>query len=477
MNLFRLLSLSVCCITAYPLHVQAIAPEIAKPIENALKRKCLAKNNTAVHIVSVPEGKTVFEKNANKPLLPASTMKIVTSAAALHYLGPEYRFKTKILHTGPQVNGEIKGDLIIQGGGDPKLRSADLREISARLKSAGIWRVTGDLVADDTFFDGLDRAPSWKEKRSRYRYDAGLSALSLNFNSVDVHVKPGKRRGSKVVAWLNPAPAYMKIINAAETGKRRSRNTIWADRKEQGDALNIVLRGRLPQSVGERMLFLNVKNPTRYAAESFRSILQETGIEILGKTVIAATPENVAQIHEHHSPPLSLILKELNTYSNNFVAEQVLKTMAAHQTNSTGTHANGLSLMKQFLQLSGVDLKNVELADASGLSRQNRLTAKTLTHLLAAMPGRFDIGPDFMAALRVMGADGISSKRFKNSPARGQVRAKTGSLNGVSTLAGYVPGKDGGLYAYALFLTQNRCGHHIADRVEDRIVNAIHTGK
>lgn len=449
-------------------------PLLIQKIDDALKARCLDDDQTSVSVVAMPSGKVIYASNTSQPLLPASVMKIITTAAALHHLSPEYRFKTQFLHNGTRKNGVIQGDLIIRGGGDPRLSTEQFWYVANQIKASGINEITGNLVVDTHFFDQYDRAPEWEIERTQRAYDAKLGVLSLNFNTIAIHVQPGSQVGDRLNAWLDPMPAYIDLHNTSRTIKR-GRSTIWAHRNENiPGQLQMQIGGKLPIGVQEKIIRLNIDNPTRYAAETFRALLQQVGVKINGEIKTVSTSLAGNELYTHLSEPLSLILKELNTYSNNFTAEQIIKTIAAERFGTPGSHAEGLRLVKDFLRIIGANLQNVILADGSGLSRKNRLTTQIMTDLLTAMYSRFDIGPDFIAALRVMGADGVLSKRLSNSPARGKIRAKTGTLIKVSTLAGYVESKNKTVFAYALFLNNNRCGHWRADKVEDSIVTAIY---
>ncbi|MEN8220100.1 MAG: D-alanyl-D-alanine carboxypeptidase/D-alanyl-D-alanine-endopeptidase [Pseudomonadota bacterium] len=465
LNLLMLLSLSA--------HSQT---SLTQKIDKALKARCLDKNQTSVSVVALPSGEVVYARNTDKPLLPASVMKLVTTAAALHYLGPEYRFKTEFLYSGKRKGSLLQGDLIIRGGGDPRLSTEDLWGIATKIKASGINEITGNLVVDMHFFDEYDRAPAWKLERTQRPYDAKLSVLSLNFNTIAVHVQPGARVGDSLNVWLEPPTPYIDLHNTAKTTKRGRKNTVWVRRSEKVPGkVEIRISGKLPISVRERVFRLNVDNPTRYAAETFRVLLLKAGVKINGETIFSKSRISAKKLYEHFSQTLSLTLKELNTYSNNMTAEQVVKTIAAVRFGTPGSHAEGLRLMRDFLRLSGVNLQGVELADGSGLSRKNSMTSRAITDLLTSMFSRFDISPDFLSVMRVMGAYGVLSKRLAKSPARGKIRAKTGTLSGVSTLAGYVESKNGKVFGYALFLNNNkRCGGWGADKIEDSIVSAIY---
>ncbi len=481
---WRSVSLSVLMMITTSVSSQ-INSALTTEIDEALKSRCLNSNQTAVSVVQVPEGKVIYSRNVQTPLLPASIMKIITTATALHYLGPEYRFTTQFLYTGKRIGRVIQGDLVVRGGGDPKLSSEQLWSIATRIKASGVNEITGNLVIDTHFFDGYDRAPAWDDEGTTQRaYDAKLSPFSINFNTIAVYVSPGVAVGAPLNISLDPAQTYIQAQNLGKT-TRGGRYTISVSRNHEslanqasamsdGVAEEIYVRGSLPVGAKEQVVYLSVNNPTRYAAETFRAFLQQAGVKMNGSIQITSTPVVGTELYNHTSSSLSLILKDLNTYSNNFTAEQIIKTIAADRYGAPGSHAEGLRLSMDFLRLLRIDTQNLTLVDGSGLSRKNRFTAKAMTDLLAAMYPRFDTGPDFLASLRVMGAYGVLSNRLSNSPAHGQIRAKTGSLSGVSTLAGYVASHTGQLFAYALFENQNQCGYTGADRIEDRIITAIH---
>lgn len=449
---------------------------LVQAIDLALSASCLDDQQTAISIVSLPDGKPVYQHHVDIPLLPASTMKVVTTSSALNYLGAEYKFKTELLAQGSAQGGVIYGDLVLRGGGDPSLRTEDLWTMARHLRYSGIKRVQGNLRIDTSFFDADKRAPSWTAQSSQKPWDANIGALTLNLNNLILYVQPGENIGDPVNAWVEPPTLYLRLDNKAQTvGAKAKNKNVWATRQEDRGGLVINLRGNMLNNSAEQVFYLNVPDPVSYTAAAFREQLEAVGIQITGDTLLAPAENNASMLYTHLSEPLFVILKELNTYSNNVIAEQVLKTIAAETYGKPGTHEHGLQMNQMFLHRLGIDTAQLHLADGSGLSRENRFTAGAMTDLLHKMLLRFDIGPDFLALLRVLGNPESSSKRMKKSPAKGQVRAKTGTLNGVSTLVGYVPGKNGRLFAYAFFLNNNRCGYSGADSVEDKIINALFT--
>lgn len=446
---------------------------LVQTVDSILQTRCLNQEHTSVSIVALPSGQAVYSRHTETPLLPASVTKLVTTAAALHYLGPEYHFKTDILYTGERDGETIVGDLVIKGGGDPKLTSEQLWYIASQIKGHGIRTITGDLIIDTGFFDDNLRAPAWGNQNTATAYDANLCALSVNFNVVAVHILPGKAVNDPVIVWLEPETDYFELVNNGKTIKRGG-NSVSASRSSSANGIKVKVSGSMPLGSAEKTIFLNIPDPIAYAATTFRDFLQRMGISIHGNTVVRPTPFDVTLLYRHYSAPIATILKELNTYSNNFMAEQILKTMAAEVTQLPGSHQEGQRLVRAFLKDIGINVQEVNLVDGSGLSRNNHITTAAMTNLLTTTYNRFDIGPDFIAALKVMGAEDGFSKRFSDSPARSLVRAKTGTLSGVSNLAGYVESEAGQLFAYAIFLNNNRCGDRGADQVENKIVTAIY---
>lgn len=445
-------------------------------IDQALKTRCLDTDQSAVRVVRVKDGQAVYRRNDDAPLLPASLVKLVTTAAALHYLGPDYRFKTQLLHTGARQGGVIAGDLILRGGGDPLLLAQDLWTMAAWLRNTGITQIQGDVVGETSFFDHYDRAPAWEAVRSQRAYDAKIGPLSMNFNTVEAHLLPGPARGKPLHVWLDPHPPHYHLALEAVTIPLGQRPRFWVNREATLEGVTVTVKGKLPEQALEQVVRLNVPDPARFAIATLRLYLERQGIAIRGKTRVTSLPGPAPTLlRQHDSPALSVILKELNTFSNNFMAEQILKTVAAEHSRNPGSHHEGLAMIQAFLRQLGVSTQGLRLADGSGLSRQNRMTARTLTDLLVAMLPKFEMAPDFIASLRIMGSEGgYRSRRFRGQSLGSLVRAKTGSLYKVSNLAGFVPGEKGQLFAYAVMLNNNECGGRLADQIENRVVLAIH---
>jgi len=444
---------------------------LGQAVNAALALGCVKKESSAVTIISMTTGEVVYDMNGALPLKPASVQKLLVSSAALHHLGQAYTFKTRISHTGARDSRTIHGDLYIKGYGDPKLTPEQVWIIAGAVRAMGVERVEGKLVIDSSFFDGAGKAPAWNDNRSQRAYDAGLGALSVSFNTLAIRAFPGPGLGDPMAVSIFPDPGNIKIINLGKTA--RSRVKVAVVRNEGNGSRQVTVSGAMAPGDEEEIIYINVESPRAQAGAVFLEYLRRAGVQISGGWDEGVEPAGAVTLYEHKSEPLALIIRGLNKYSNNFTAEQVAKTMAAELYGPPGDHETALKILTEFLRQNGAPMEGVTLADASGLSRQNRLTSAALATLLYSVGKRFDIGPELTSALSVMGVDGSLKKRGSGLPLASMARAKTGSLLGVSSLAGYAIGASNSLYSFAIIKNDSTCTAAQEDRAEDGIVAAI----
>lgn len=396
-------------------------------------------------VVMTPEGKVLFEHNATESFIPASNVKLLTIAAAFHYLGPHYRYVTKIF--GDRKIGDdgvLRGNLYILGSGDPSLRSEDMWRISRDLRLLGLRKVTGRVYFDASLFDEEHFGPGWEDHAvqpgERYcPYLAPISALSLNYNVIGVGIRPGRKVGQPAEITLEPQSYYVqKIANTTQTtagGKsgvkirmRSYRN--WRDMVE--------IEGQVPQGTQPRVIWRRVTHPDWYSGFHFAQLLREQRIQVHLWPRKGKVPGRAIELYRHYSAPLGVILQEAGKISSNFTTEQVTKLMGAKVYGKPGTWAKGVNAIRSFLQMHGIDPNSYKLFNGSGLSRGNRLYPKLFATLLQKMLGSLATRPDFIVAQPIAGYDGTLRWRMKQSTASGVLRAKTGTLDGVSSLSGYV---------------------------------------
>lgn len=425
-------------------------------LESLLTEVGRAKVQTSANIVRVSDGKVLYALNPNLLLSPASTTKIVLGAALLAKLSPEFRMQTRFFSTGLREDGRIQGDLIALGGGDPFLVSEDLFAIAAEMRLSGIKEFSGDLIIDNSLFLNDKRAADKDSERedSTHAYDAPISALGINFNSVTVVVGPGQRAGEKATVATEPFPLSGLIIENKVTTVARGTNQIRVERRAEAGSTRIVAEGQIRLASPLVRFYRSVPQPVFVAGEYLRSFLLAFGITVRGRIREGKVPSNAALLISHDSKPLAELLRSLNAFSSNYMADVMFKRFVAEK-RGVGSFGEGTKIVSAFLNELGASGPFV-LQDGSGLSIGTRLSAEHLTRTLSYVANDFRIFPDFLASLPMPGASGSLKNRFQDpdtSLLKGMLRAKTGTLSEpvmVSGLAGYCNHPTYGLLAFAI---------------------------
>ncbi len=452
-----------------PLAARETAP--ARSMEDSLDRLLAGRRpsslKVALYAVSLDDGRVLYSRSANDPMVPASNMKLVTTAAALWVLKPDYVYETLFYATGPIRNGVLEGDLYVQGRGAPDLVCENLWVMARQLRNLGIRQVRGGLVGDDTFFDRQGRNPHWKTSYAHRAFGGPVGALSCNFNSVNIIVRPAERSGQPPVVVLDPFSNFFSVVNNATT--RKGKMTLTADRRYRNGRNEVVLGGAIPIGHPTSESLRSVDDPTGYFLSSLVEVAEEVGITFGRPPSLGIVPEDAEEIYSFESRSLGRLLVEMNKYSNNFSAEMILKTIGAEMLGAPGTTANGLLAVDAYLRHHGLPMDGVVLDDASGLSRYNRVTARLLAEVVRHAWNDFEIGPEFFASLPVAGADGTLKKRMTGGAALRRVRAKSGFINGVSSLSGVAGNPTTGPVAFAILMNGSKLGNGEAKRLQDSI--------
>ena len=470
--IFTITFLSI--IWLFPERIHAQKPESAesvfvKTVETILGNSCLRKQNFGIKIHSLERNKTLYSVNSNRLFAPASNVKLLTTAMALKRLRPEYRFKTGLYATTPVGGETLRGDIFIKGFGDPNLVSEQMWLLVKELKNIPLRKVHGDIIADASFFDNNLRVKTWK-KGGVEAYNAPLGALSFNFNTVTVHINPGEKPGDRPVVVVDPNIEFIRVDNRARTVSKSKRSRLIVNRIDRGSHNEITISGIVSVNHARETYYLNITRPAYYAASVFKEYLRQEGVEVTGKVRVGFVPEGAYEILSHSSMPLSLILRGLNKFSNNFVAEQILKTIGADIYGSPGTTLNGLRAMDEYMQSLKYKPEGFSILDGSGLSRQNRLSPDQIVSVFQDMYADLGVYPEFISALGVMGRDGNVLKRMNGHNSAERARVKTGTLNSVSALSGYFQSADGERFAFSILMNDLKCSNGQAKRLQDRIV-------
>ena len=430
-----------------------LSSRLSSILDDARSRK-----ETDVSVLDAETGAVVYARRATTAGLPASNAKVVTAAAALHELGPGYRFTTDVVRRGRVGDGVLHGSLYLVGHGDPTTRQSDYAALARQVRAAGITKVTGKVVADGSFFDSQRYNPGWSTSYSSEYYAAQTAALTVAPNAdydsgtVLVTVKGGSRDRRPTVS-TTPAAAskYVELVNRATTTGSTS---LSLSRRAGGNSITV--RGHVRSGRSWSGL-VTVDKPELYAAAVFRRELDRVDVTVAGGTTLGTTPASKrTRVARDTSMTLAQLLVPFLKLSNNLHAEALTKTMGA-QDGRPGSWPAGLARTTAYLRDLGVPMKGVSLADGSGVSRRDRLTPLALTTLLVEVRDE-PWWAAFEAGLPVAGVNshlggGTLRHRMNGTRAAGNAHAKTGSLTGVTALSGYVTGRDGRRYAFAMLST------------------------
>jgi serine-type D-Ala-D-Ala carboxypeptidase/endopeptidase (penicillin-binding protein 4) len=421
--------------------VEAVAKALTEQIDAALAEPFLANASIGVSVVDLADNTVLYRRGDDKPLNPASNVKLVTTAAALALLGPEHRYATSLYHKDDAIKGAVlQGDVYLRGSGDPHLVTENLYLLAGNLRALGVKKITGGVVVDASHFDRDELPPGFDQKDELAAYRAPSGATAVNFNTFVVRVRPGSAVDQKPPAMVDPPVAGIEVINEAKTIDG-GRTQLGVAIEDDGKKTIVRMTGTMGLTAGPVAYRYPVSAPSRYAGEVLAVALAHQGITLgRSKVKTGTVPKKARVVATHHSPPVSVLVRSVNKFSNNFMAEQILKTLA--DPSSPATFSAALGRVRQWLATHGMTSQELRLGNGSGLYDTNRLTTAQLTTLLGIVHRDFRISSDYLASLAVMGADGTTRRRLRDTDVSRWVRAKTGTLDGVSALSGYA-GADG----------------------------------
>lgn len=470
--------------------------QLAATITDTIEAKPFVGAWWGVQVTNLATGTVLYKRHADRSFVPASNVKLLTTAAALDRLGPDYRYETTLYADGPVKNGTLKGNLIIQGSGDPTFGgyhqrrdpTRPLRQWADSLQRVGIQRIEGDIVGIDDPFSDDPMGPSWNWDWVPYSFAAEPNGLVFNSNTIDVEVDGRQPGESARVNWGPVQTDFVQVQNKTQTVPPSSPTDGSLERPLGTNRIQV---GTEIYPDETDTIAVSITDPTRYVAHVLRDVLVEQGVSVQGEPKDAdelslnpdVDAEKIRPLATYRSPPLREIVRTINHESHNLYAEQLLRTMAVVNMPDTtdedltdGSAALGVLAVRSSLAKTGTDTSQVFLQGGSGLSRKNLSSPRTFAELLEHIWTEADTTTRsaFTKSLPIGGKEGTLEYRFDDAaPARGRVRAKTGTLTGVSALSGYVETKGGVPLAFSIL-----CNHHMTDSdqvrsAQDAIVNAL----
>jgi D-alanyl-D-alanine carboxypeptidase/D-alanyl-D-alanine-endopeptidase (penicillin-binding protein 4) len=468
---------------------------LGQRVEAILRRTEARRGLWGIEVVRLSDGKVLFTRNAEHLFLPASSMKLFTTAAALERLGPDFVSRTTVeAQAAPDSSGRVS-DLFLVGRGDASLGNrvlpgesqsgsqgpadAVLQRLADQVVARGVREVAGNLVADDSYFLFEPYGHGWDAEDLQWGYGAPVTALAFNDNALLLRVRPGATPGSTAEVRLEPFPDYYQINNRVETFAAGMPKRIFVERAPGSRQLDVW--GEIPLEAGEARDAVSIDNPPQLIGELFRQALEARGVAVRGRvevrhltrleagTTPSALPKPPSRVvlAEHVSPPLAEEIKTINKFSQNLHVEMLLRTLG-REVKNYGSLSVGLDILKEFAVQVGIEPAEANFADGSGLSRHALVAPRAVIKLLKYMAA----SPRFAAyldSLPVATEDGTLAERFAGSPGRGRIRAKTGTMEHVNALAGYMELASGNRLAFSIvgnnYLLKPAEGAAVVDRI------------
>ena len=425
----------------------------------------------AVFVKSMKYGDSIYARNIYQPLTPASTMKILTAEAALIYLGPDYRFSTQLLTDAKTVKGGVlQGNLYVVLSGDPSLTFPDLVELLYALKSQQIHAIAGNVYIDNTAYDQRFYGPGWEYKDKGYCYAAPISASIINHNCLSFKVAPAKVSGSRAKVVVSPNYFIPGIRNTVVTKSTRSRACSLRTSTDPNSIISI--DGCLSKGNYASGISYVVTDVPEYNRSLFKNLISRLDVDVYGTVTFGSAPENLSLINSHASKPLRNLINDMLKKSDNVIAGALFKKIGQLYTRRPGSWENGSLAVSQILsKYAGVNTSGLRVLDGSGLSSDNLTTPSQLMQVLDYAFHRPNISNDFITALPIAGVDGTLKHRMGNIARK--VRAKTGTISGVISLAGYVTTADKETLAFVIMINGSRGFGWRYKAIEDKIATAL----
>lgn len=460
---------------------------LSSEIQTLLKKDSPPKTEWGILFEELQDGDELFSFNATQRMIPASNMKIVSGAAALLGLGPDFRYETTLFHTGVHLENKITGHLIVVGSGDPSIggrfNGGDITGLfkawAAELKQKHITIITGDLVGVDHAFDDERYGLNWNPLDYVEWYAAEISGLTVNDSCIDLILTGANKAGQKASIQLDPPTSYMKIINQI--------TTVSDHKLERGieyvrdpDSQELTVRGAMPLKFKMRG-YASVPEPTLFFLTVLKETFEKEGIQIQGGIQTAKRDdfplknEKWIELAKHQSPPFSELLHVCMHNSQNLYSEHFLKTLGFRGYGKGSLHT-GVLVLKDIYAMNGCKVIDDQyIADGSGLSRDNQISAKALVEILRCIQ-QSNVAEPFRKSLPQAGISGTLKQRMKDNAAYQHVYAKTGTLTGVRALSGYLKAASGKEYIFSILANGTSSGKQFNTIIDDVCALVVEQG-
>ncbi|MCB1986568.1 MAG: D-alanyl-D-alanine carboxypeptidase/D-alanyl-D-alanine-endopeptidase [Burkholderiales bacterium] len=437
------------------------AGQLPPSVTKQLAQAGIPESAVGVYVHEIGAQKPVIALNADAGMNPASVMKLVTTYAGLEILGPAYSWQTVLYAHGRVTDGVLHGDLVIKGYGDPKLDLENFWLLIHRLRQTGLHEIIGNLILDHTHYDIPNEDPGAFDGQPYRTYNIIPEALLVNYRSTTLHFMPDPEKNAvRVVA--DPIPDSLVLLNNLKLSNRACvgdwRNFMDIDiqtNQDEGNNILVALNGSFSSQCGRQSSLLGLHDSATYTRDLFKRLWSQQGGVFQGDVVITEAPSNLTHIKTYHSPPLAEIIRGINKFSNNIAARQLYLTLGTagvvSRLRSPATLDKSEYALKQWLASKQLFFPELVVENGSGLSRKERISARSMGQLLLAA-FQSPVMPEFISSMPIAAVDGTMRNRMTNTLVRGLAHMKTGTLNNVRALAGYMLDKSGQRVVVVIFV-------------------------
>ena len=433
--------------------------QLPPAVSRAMARVGVPAQHVSIYVRDAGTNEVVVDLGSDTPRSPASTIKVLTTFAALDVLGPAYTWKTRAYAAGRLDNGVLNGDLYLVGGGDPYMTDERWWSFVQGLRERGLAKITGDIVIDNTYFAPIADSRADFDAQPFRSYNVLPDALMVNFQSSRFTVNPFGQR-SRPQIMVSPLPANLVLKNEVRLGTGRCNPAdggLVFDMPDRTDPDTLVVRGTFPVSCGIYSVNRAIMTAPDYAYGTFRTMWTQSGGVIDGAARLAPLPQDARLLFEYDSLPLSEVIRLVNKFSNNVMARTVLLTLGVEGLGPPATAERGRNALRAWLAKRGIHANGFVLENGSGLSRTERVTARGMGEMLD-VAWHSPFMPEFAASLPLSATDGTLRNRFNSPGMHGRIRLKTGRIDDVSALAGFVNAASGRTYVVVIMV--NHPGAH-----------------
>lgn len=456
------------------LPVPALSDNLPVSVARALARHGIPESAVSIEIRDIENRRPVFSLNGDVPRNPASAIKLVTTLGALQLFGPHHQWETQYYLDGSLKGDALLGNLVLRGGGDPFLTVDRLWHHVMSLRGLGIRDIAGNLVIDNSLYDIPEHDRAAFDNSPNRLYNVGPDAALVNFSATRFVIHPVQGR---IAVHAEPPLEGIELTSRlkSQAGECISKKRGWNYRIDRGaDTVRVRFEGTYRADCGVHSVSRSVLSNNDYAFRLFRLLWTQSGGTLGGSYRVGRRPDDSVLLSSHRSTPLSDTVTSINKYSNNVMARMLFLNLDTLDENEPATLAGARQRVAEWLADNGIEIPGLHVDNGSGLSRSTRITASGMAELLQ-LGWESPYSPEFLSSLPLAALDGTMKKRLHDSPIVGRARIKTGSLNGVRSMAGYIIARDGKPYSVTMLMQSDKVTYRNGSEVQDAVLKWINS--